>query len=132
MDKLQFKIIGEPVAKGRPRFFRTPKYVGTYTPKNTRQWEEFVRHQALKYRPEVLWEGPIMMTLGFMMPRPKSMPKKVIYHTKKPDVDNLAKSIKDALQGIIYKTDSQIISLTVSKRYSPREYGVEVKLEHIE
>ncbi len=122
------RIIGEPVPKGRPRFFRTPKYVGTYTPKNTRKWEEFVRHQALKHRPKVLWEGPIVMELLFLMPRPKSLPKKVVHHIKKPDLDNLAKSIKDALQGIIYKTDSQIFALALTKKYSPDEYGVEVAM----
>ncbi len=129
MRNIKFKITGTPVPKGRPRFFRRGKYMGTYTPSNTRKWEEFVRFQAIRYTPQTLWEGPISMTLKFLILRPKSLPKKVVWHIKKPDVDNLAKSIKDALQGIIYRTDSQIFSLTVMKEYSPSECGVEVEMD---
>ena len=131
MAEIKFKIIGKPIPKGRPRFFRAGAHVGTYTPTKTRKWEEFVRFQAVQYRPKKLWEGPISMALTFMMPRPKSLPKKVVYHIKKPDLDNLAKSIKDALQGIIYKTDSQIIILNLEKKYTLNEYGVVVKMEEM-
>ncbi len=129
MRRLEFKIIGQPVPKGRPRFFRAGGLVGAYTPKKTRSWESIVRGQAVSYRPKYLWEGPIIMTLTFMMPRPKSLPKKIIHHTKKPDLDNLAKSIKDALQGIIYRTDSQVVILNLEKKYALSESGVMVRIE---
>jgi Holliday junction resolvase RusA-like endonuclease len=38
--------------------------------------------------------------------------------TKKPDLDNLAKSVLDALNGVIYQDDSQIVSLHMTKVYS--------------
>lgn len=126
---ITFKILGIPVPKGRPRFTRVAGFVRTYTPLKTHRWEKIVRGQAVSYRPKYLWEGPITMSLTFMMPRPKSMPKKVVYHIKKPDLDNLAKSVKDALQGIIYKTDSQIIILNLEKKYTLDEYGVVVRME---
>lgn len=132
MAQLKFKIIGQPIAKGRPRFFRAGSYTGTYTPANTRRWEEFVHFQAIQYRPKSLWQGPIAMTLIFLMPRPKSLPKKVVHHIKKPDLDNLAKSVKDALQGIIYRTDSQIVTLNIEKKYAVDEYGVEIEMEEVE
>ena len=72
------------------------------------------------------------MALTFMMPRPKSLPKKFVYHIKKPDLDNLGKSVKDALQGIIYKADSQIMILLLEKQYTLDEYGVAVRMEEIE
>lgn len=40
-------------------------------------------------------------------------------HTNKPDVDNLAKLVMDALNGVAYADDKQIYSLSVSKIYSP-------------
>ena len=131
MDHLRFRIIGTPVPKGRPKFFKVGGFVKPYTPVNTRKWEEFMRHQALRYRPLVLWDGPIAMSLTFLMPRPKSLPKKVIHHVKKPDLDNLAKSVKDAFQGIIYQSDSQICVLNVEKKYSIDEYGVQVDMHLI-
>jgi len=130
--KIQFKIIGIPVPKGRPRFFRMGKGVGTYTPDKTRSWENMIRLQAIQYKPTKLWEGPIIMNLVFLMPRPKSLPKKVLYHVKKPDIDNLAKSLKDALQNIIYRSDSQIVTLNLEKKYAQGEHGVEVTMEEIE
>lgn len=45
--------------------------------------------------------------------------------TKKPDVDNIAKTVTDALSGVIYKDDKQIVNLTVAKIYSKRP-GVSV------
>lgn len=42
---------------------------------------------------------------------------RAIYPTNKPDIDNLAKSILDALNGVIYKDDSQVVVLTLQKYY---------------
>ena len=57
------------------------------------------------------------MQLYFHLPRPKSLPKRVVHHVKKPDADNLAKAIKDAMRGVVYKDDSQIVELIVRKQY---------------
>lgn len=132
MKQIKFKIIGNPVPKGRPRFYKAGNFVHSYTPKKTRQWEQFVKFQAIHYRPKELWTGAIVMDLVFWLPRPKSLPKKVINHIKKPDIENLAKSVMDALEGIIYKRDSQIICLVCDKIYSETEYGVDVKLTELD
>ena len=50
------------------------------------------------------------------------------HHTKKPDVDNLVKAVKDALKGLLYQDDAQIIHLEASKAYGP-EPGVTIALE---
>lgn len=41
----------------------------------------------------------------------------VIFPTGAPDADNLAKTCGDALDGVMWKRDSQIVSLSVTKRY---------------
>ena len=48
----------------------------------------------------------------------------------KPDVDNVAKSILDALNGIVYLDDKQIIELDIKKIYAETSW-TEVKIEEI-
>ena len=67
-------------------------------------------------QPEI-HDGPLALKLYFHLPRPKSLPKKVRHHIKKPDADNLCKAIKDACRGILYRDDSQIVTLVVTKEY---------------
>lgn len=64
--------------------------------------------------------GPLDLTLVFVLPRPKSMiwtrknmPR--LPHDKKPDCDNLAKSVMDALGGLLWRDDAQIAALNVTK-----------------
>jgi len=131
MKRITFRIIGNPAAKGRPRFARRGNFVKTYTPKKTESWENFIRLQAIRYKPESLIDGPIKMQLDFYLPRPKSLSKKVIYHAKKPDIENLAKSVLDALQGIIYTNHSRVCQLVCRKKYSTDGYGVLVDITEI-
>lgn len=130
MKHLSFRIKGIPVAKGRPRFFRVGKYVGTYTPKKTKEWENLIAESVLKYKPKKLWAGPIHMFVIFYMPRPKSIKKHIYEHIKKPDLDNLIKCVSDALQGIIYEKDSQIYYITARKIYTQekKEPGISIIL----
>ena len=73
------------------------------------------------------------------MPIPKSASKKakiamesgVTAHIKKPDIDNMAKTVLDALNGLAYVDDSQIYSLTLYKTYSERP-GIYLKITESE
>ena len=132
MKSIQFTVIGTPVAKARPKvFFRGQKYPHAVTPKGTRQWEEMIRFQSIRHAPPSPLMGPLKMYIIFNMPRPKTLPKKVLLHTKKPDVDNLVKSVNDALQGLFYKSDSQICVLYATKRYTLMQPSVEITIEEI-
>lgn len=78
------------------------------------------------------------MDLVFVFPRPKSVPKKLgggrLWHAVKPDRDNLQKSFQDALNGILYRDDSQICAGSVRK-YRAAVYEqphVEVVLSELE
>jgi Holliday junction resolvase RusA-like endonuclease len=112
-----------PVAKGRPRFMKGR----VVTPKKTREAEEIIRefvfyHHIIK---EPL-DYPLAVSIRFFFGgNPKN------YHTRKPDVDNLAKLVLDSLgpkvhtylgvrtlgKGILYNDDCQIVSLMVDKYY---------------
>lgn len=116
---IELTIYGIATAQGRPRFFRRGNFVGTYDPDKSHNWKDYVRScvlNELKHRP--LLETALLMRIAFFLPRPKTLPKKVMWHTKKPDLDNLAKAVKDALKGICYRDDSQIISLLTTKAYA--------------
>jgi Holliday junction resolvase RusA-like endonuclease len=85
--------------------------------------------------PDSPWEGPLSLRLAFYFPRPTShfgtgknadrlkasAPK---HHTKRPDADNLAKLVKDAMNGVFYLDDAQVVRLRVKKEYSrtPRTF----------
>lgn len=121
----QLKIDGVPVAKGRPRLGR----YGTYTPKKTQEYEEYVKMcWVAKYGSIQPSEQSLEVNIVFYMPIPKSYSKKQraeilsgrLKHTKKPDIDNLIKSVLDALNGIAYSDDSKIIKVAAEKQYSEK------------
>lgn len=131
-EKNEFTVYGNPMAQGRPRFYRRGSFVGVYDPVKSKNWKSEVKRQAIENKVRVL-EGALGMSLHFKLPRPKSLPKKFKHHTKKPDVDNLAKGIKDGLKGVCYKDDSQVVMLVVTKTYaeSGEQTGVDVILAQI-
>ena len=119
MNQHVFTVYGSPVAQGRPRFARVGNFVRAYDPDKSRTWKQDVKAAVLDQlngAPEI-HDGPLWLKLFFHLPRPKSLPKKVMHHVKKPDADNLAKAIKDAMRGVVYRDDSQIVALEVRKQY---------------
>lgn len=65
--------------------------------------------------------GQISVSIAVFRALPKSRPKKIASEpdTVKPDVDNIAKTVLDALNGVAYADDSQVVRLVVNK--FPRE-----------
>jgi Holliday junction resolvase RusA-like endonuclease len=122
-----FTVYGEPVAKGRPRFAKRGNYVQTYTPVKTKSYEDEVRLLATKAKGSgSTLEGSVsvFIYISFSVPQSYSKRKREAClsgetkHTKKPDLDNVAKAIIDGMNGIIFKDDSQIINLHVTKVYA--------------
>jgi crossover junction endodeoxyribonuclease RusA len=71
---------------------------------------------------------PVELSVVWYLAKPKSTPKKVIYPTKKPDTDKLLRAVLDALTGVVYEDDSQVIRAIAEKRYgSPERTEVEAK-----
>lgn len=124
--KLTFKILCVPIGKGRPRVTARGKFAHAYTPKKTKDYEKFLKAEAATAMTG--WApltGPLKVDIQFTMPIPKSVTKKgrelmltgTVKHTKKPDSDNLAKSVLDALNGVVWEDDSLIYDLHVTKYY---------------
>lgn len=122
MNPLSLTVYGVPVAQGRPKFFRSGNHVGAYDPKKSRDYKASIRIQAIEqlrfngHMPP-LHEGALTMQVCAYLPRPKTLPKRIIHHIRRPDADNIAKGCKDALKGVVYKDDSQIVELHVRKLY---------------
>jgi Holliday junction resolvase RusA-like endonuclease len=140
MKEIKFTYYGEPVAKGRPKFFRSKAgYVGTYTPKKTAAAEDDFKSQALKFRPNSLITGEIALDVSFFRRLKKSMSKRAktdaldgrVNPTTRPDIDNYVKLVCDAMNGLFWQDDAQIVSMTMRKRYSdtPR---IEVSMSYTE
>jgi Holliday junction resolvase RusA-like endonuclease len=134
---LSFFIPGKPIAKARPRVVQG----NTFTPEKTRNWEDHVgwslREQITRMvfeRNEALptpFDKRVIMDAWFYFNKPKSTPKKVTNKITKPDYDNLAKSITDAMEGMgLIKNDSIVTDASIHKRFATPEHpeGVEVEL----
>lgn len=118
-------IEGQPRPKQRPRIVQGR----AYTPKETRNYELMIAEawqwQCKEFAPK---GEAIEVILDFYLQIPKSwsLKKRVaaeegkIVPASRPDIDNLAKSILDGLNGIAYEDDSQIVSLILAKYYSNR------------
>jgi len=124
---ITFTIFGTPIPKARPRATKIGNRAVMYTPTQTKQFENYVKLVASQHAPKELLTSPLSVNLAFFLQRPKSLPKKIIHHTKKPDIDNLAKSVLDALEGVIYVNDAQVTSLLITKYYGTPQCVVEIK-----
>ena len=122
---MQFDLTveGVPVAKARPRLSR----YGTYTPKKTVIHEQRIRDcWEIRHSNMVPSDKPLRVDITFYMSIPKSTPigrriqmlEKDNIHTMKPDIDNLIKTVFDALNGVAYEDDKQISDVHTYKRYS--------------
>jgi len=123
---ITFNVPGVPVGKGRPRFSTAGKFPRAYTPEKTARYENLVAmaaQDAMEQRAPT--SGAVTVLIEAYFPVPKSWSKNNrdlalrdrISPTTKPDADNLAKCICDAMNGIVYRDDSQVASLTVEKHY---------------
>ncbi|MBY0122185.1 RusA family crossover junction endodeoxyribonuclease [Bacillus sp. S/N-304-OC-R1] len=123
---IHFTVYGEPVAQGRPRASTINGRVRMYDPAKSKDFKKYVKLVASQHRPVQLITGPVVMKVKIFKPSLKSFSKKKTAAAErgelrpltKPDVDNYVKGIKDALKSVVWKDDSQVVDLHISKWYS--------------
>jgi Holliday junction resolvase RusA-like endonuclease len=122
-----FVVYGTPIGKGRPRATSRGGFVRMYTDAKTLGFEQAVADEARTAMSNFdLFDTPMQLQLSAYYPIPKSWSKKKrqlavdgeIYPQVKPDLDNVMKAILDALNGVVYADDSQVINMVATKRYS--------------
>lgn len=121
MTTLSFTVIGVARPKGSTKAFMRPgmKFpVVTSDNKSVKGWEQSVRAAIQQYAAGVFFQGPVTVRILFELPRPQSLPKRVTVHLKKPDLDKLARGSLDAMKGVLWTDDSQVIELHVRKTYA--------------
>ena len=109
---ISLTVHGTPEPQARPRYgsghFFSPKTV----------WWHKVQFAARLNRPKPALEGPVHLILSFYMPRPKSAPQSIVWHRTRPDIDNLAKAVMDAMTTAgWWLDDGQVAVLEASKQY---------------
>ena len=135
---LSLVVPGSPVGKGRARTFyhRQARRIVSMTPHKTAAFEGYIRALfAQKYPDHVPLEGPVEMDVLIYFPIPKSASKakardmrwQRILPTKRPDCTNVLKAVEDALNGLAYRDDAQIVMETVIKQYDDQP-RIEVKV----
>ncbi len=126
-------LYGEPMGKGRPRSRvawtkQDRPFVAVYTPTETRKYETALAMAgkvAMGNRPPL--EGPLTIEIDAIFAVPQSWSQKrrdaalagVVRPTGRPDLDNVYKMV-DALNGVVWRDDSQVVQATVRKVYGER------------
>jgi crossover junction endodeoxyribonuclease RusA len=118
---VSFQVIGKAEPKGSTRAF-VPKgwtrpIITSANPK-AKGWQQLVSEQAQTVAQDGLFMGPVLLAVTFHLPRPQSLPKRLVHHTKKPDLDKLVRNTKDALKGVLYGDDAQVVEVRARKVYA--------------
>lgn len=133
-------VLGDPVAQGRPRFSRQGGFVKAYDPAKSRDYKSYVRLIAAQNAPDSPVEGAIEFSLRIYRAIPKGMPKYKreaamegrLRPVTKPDVSNVLKGVEDALKGVWYKDDSQIVGYGVLGKWYDERPRIEIMMRELE
>ena len=135
--RIEFFVPGKPCQQGSKRYLG--RGVMVETNKGLKAWRTDIRAIAMKYFPTPI-EGPVTLCLAFSYHRPKSHltaagALRKGYHAEKtsaPDLDKLARAVGDALTGVAYRDDAQIVCLRLMKGYDlpivPNGEGVHITI----
>jgi Holliday junction resolvase RusA-like endonuclease len=123
MSEVSITIPGPLRGKQRPRATRTGQI---YTPRETTNAEAWVRSCASQQAPGQHFDGPVAVRVWIDVPVAPSWPRKrreaalagALHPTGRPDIDNVTKLLMDALNGILWRDDAQVVDIAVIKRYA--------------
>lgn len=136
---LSLFVEGEPVAKARPRVTTRNGRTWAYTPRKTEVAERAIRTLAkVSMGTRVPTEAAVRLIYTAILPIPKSWSQRKqrdaaagrIHPVSRPDTENLLKTSMDALNGVCYRDDSQVVSVIAAKRYGTVA-GVKVEVVEI-
>ena len=127
-SSLTFTVLGKPAPQGSKR--HVGRGVMVESSKRCKPWRQDVRHTALDLRPDDWYanmDAAITLSVVFIFARPKShfrangqlKPSAPAHCTGRiGDVSKLVRAVEDAMTGILYNDDAQIISLIAHRRFA--------------
>lgn len=99
-------------------------------------WREAVRaetQRAMNGQPPI--KGALLVDVGFALPRPKSLAKRIRYPSKRPDLDKLVRAVLDGVTaGGAWADDAQVAQLFARKSYADPEGspGCVIRIQRLE
>ena len=142
MDAVNFVVPGKPQGKARARTFYNPRTKGmsSMTPEKTVLYENLIATCFMQTAGQERFPDDAYLSatvIACYEPAKSTSQKKrqemlsgQIRPDKKPDIDNIAKSVLDALNGVAYRDDTQVVELHARKLYSSQPC-VMVRIEKI-
>lgn len=138
---IRFTVFGKPEPAGSKRaFVIAGRATVSDANKKSRPWKTQVSQVAAANYSGTLLRGPLRVTFRFYAPRPKGhfgakglnkKGREAPFPTGKPDALKLARGVEDALTGVIYKDDSQIVQELLHKEYGEPS-RVEIEIEELQ
>lgn len=129
---ITFYVESKPQGKARARTFYDQREMKmrSVTPAKTKSYENLIRWSYRAAGGKYMGEKLIKVEIQAFYPIPKSFNKqkqtaalyKMIRPTTKPDCDNIIKVVLDALNGVAYYDDKQVVSVSCEKYYGGTGY----------
>lgn len=112
------EVTGLPAAQGSKRHVGNGRVIEMS--RAVGPWREAVRAEVQRAMAGCLpFDGPVAVWLSFWLPRPKSLPRRVLRPAKRPDLDKLARAVLDGLTaGGAWHDDGQVVKLVAVKRFA--------------
>jgi Holliday junction resolvase RusA-like endonuclease len=139
---IRFTVAGTPVPGGSKKAWAHPTtgriLVADDSGARGREWRARVAAVAQQAWPDGPLEGPLVLTVTFHLARPKghfgtgknarnTRPSAPLYPANKPDTSKLVRALEDALTGVLWRDDSQVVTQHVAKRWGVPGADVEVR-----
>lgn len=139
IPKLSFRVYGPPQPGGSKRAFpnrKTGRIIVTDDNPRAKPWMQEVAGAALDaisgWGDAPVFDGPVALEAEFVVARPKGhygsgknagkeRPGAPLYPAVKPDATKLLRALEDALTGIVWRDDAQVVEQTVWKTYGSPE-----------
>ena len=141
---VSFFALGDPKGQPRPKAFVRGGHAAVYDPGTAEGWKSAIATGAKEAGAVgLMLDGPLRFTLCCWFKRPKSHYRTgkrsselrddiTLWHTKKPDADNVAKAAADALTHLgVWRDDSQLAEVIVRKRYTDSNARTQITIESL-
>lgn len=136
MTPVKFTVRGVATAKGNMSAFPFKRKDGslgaavTEGTKGSGDWRKAIQWAAQQQCDGAFFgDVAVRLSIVFFLPRPKTLPKRVRHHLKKPDIDKLTRNVCDALKGVLWKDDSQVVDLVARKAYAVAQPYAVIRVE---